>query len=80
MAKKSARSARTRRRFPDRGGKEWKGPIVDYKELDVLRRFLTASHKIMSRKRAGTSAAEQRDLKRAIKYARYMGLLQYTGP
>ena len=80
MAKKSSRSARTRRRFPDRGGKEWTGPIVDYKELDVLRRFLTASHKIMSRKRAGTSAAEQRDLKRAIKYARYMGLLQYTGP
>ena len=80
MAKKSSRSARTRRRFPDRGGKEWKGPIVDYKELDVLRRFLTASHKIMSRKRAGTSAAEQRDLKRAVKYARFMGLLQYTGP
>ena len=79
-AKKSSRSARTRRRFPDRGGTEWTGPIVDYKELDVLRRFLTASHKIMSRKRAGTSAAEQRDLKRAIKYARYMGLLQYTGP
>ena len=79
-AKKSSRSARTRRRFPDRGGKGWTGPIVDYKELDVLRRFLTASHKIMSRKRAGTSAAEQRDLKRAIKYARYMGLLQYTGP
>ncbi len=80
MAKKKPRGPRAKRRFNDRGGKEWKGPIVDYKEVDLLRRFLTASHKIMSRKRAGTNAAEQRDLKRAIKYARYMGLLQYTGP
>jgi ribosomal protein S18 len=42
--------------------------------------MMTTSHKIMSRKRAGTNAAEQRALKRAIKHARYMGLLQYTGP
>jgi ribosomal protein S18 len=42
--------------------------------------MMTTSHKIMSRKRAGTNAAEQRDLKRAVKRARYMGLLQYTGP
>jgi len=66
-------------RFPKRNGKDWKGPIVDYKEVDLLRRFLTASSKMMSRKRAGTSAAEQRDLRRAIKRARFLALLPFTG-
>ena len=66
-------------RFPNRMGKAWKGPIVDYKEVDLLRRFLTASSKMMSRKRAGTSAAEQRDLRRAIKRARFLALLPFTG-
>ena len=66
-------------RFPKRSGKAWKGPIVDYKEVDLLRRFMTASCKMMSRKRAGTSAAEQRDLRRAIKRARFLALLPFTG-
>ena len=68
-----------KRRFPNRRGAEWKGPIVDYKEVDLLRKFLTASSKMMSRKRAGTSAAEQRDIRRAIKRARFMALLPFTG-
>ena len=67
-------------RFPRRVRGEWVGPIVDYKEIELLRKFLTTSNKIMSRRRAGTSAAEQRDLKRAIKYARFLSLLPYTGP
>ena len=66
-------------RFPNRTGKAWKGPIIDYKEVDLLRRFLTISSKMMSRKRAGTSAAEQRDLRRAIKRARFLALLPFTG-
>ena len=78
--KKKRQTPQTKKRFFDRGGPEWKGPIVHYRELDVLRKFLTTSNKVMSRRRAGTSAREQRDLKRAIKYARYMGLLPYPGP
>ena len=66
-------------RFPDRGGQGWKGPIVDYKETELLHKFLTASSKMMSRKRAGTSAREQRDIRRAIKQARFLALLPYTG-
>jgi small subunit ribosomal protein S18 len=66
-------------RFSERGGENWKGPIVDYKEVDLLRKFLTASSKMMSRKRAGTNAREQRDLRRAIKRARFMALLPFTG-
>ncbi len=70
----------TKARFPDRTKeKGWTGPIVDYKEIDLLRKFITASSKTMSRKRAGTSAMEQRSIKRAIKHARYIGLLAYKG-
>ena len=32
---KDGNSYHTKRRFPDRGGPGWSGPIVDYKELDV---------------------------------------------
>ncbi len=70
---------RNRTRFPDRGGADWKGPLVDYKEVELLRKFLTASSKIMSRKRAGTNATEQRAVRLAVKRARYMALLPYVG-
>ncbi len=76
---KKPRTQQGRCRFPARLGKDWKGPIVDYKEVELLRKFLTASSKMMSRKRAGTSAAEQRDLRRAIKRARFLALLPFTG-
>lgn len=59
--------------------KEWKGPVVDYKEVDVLRKFLTTSHKLMSRKRSGTTSQEQKDIKIAVKRARFMALLPYSG-
>lgn len=78
--KRKERTFHTKSRFPDRDRRKgWKGPIVDYKELDILRKFMTGSSKIMSRKRAGTSAEEQRAIKEAIKYARYMALLPYKG-
>ena len=68
----------TATRFPDRSGSEWSGPVVDYKEIELLRKFLTTSAKLMSRKRAGTSAQEQKALKQAVKQARFMALLPYT--
>ncbi len=76
---KKSRGSQSKTRFPARGGKDWNGPLVDYKEVELLRKFLTASSKMMSRKRAGTSAAEQRDLRRAIKRARFLALLPFTG-
>ena len=66
-------------RFPERGGKEWVGPLVDYKEIELLRKFLSSSSKLMSRKRAGTNAQEQNDLKAAVKRARFLALLPYAG-
>ena len=69
----------TKWRFPERGGKTWVGPLVDYKEVELLRKFLTTSSKLMSRRRAGTSAQEQKALKQAVKRARILALLPYSG-
>ncbi len=51
---------------------------VDYKDIETLRRLLSPNGKILSRKRLGTTAREQRMVSQAIKRARYMGLLPYT--
>lgn len=74
----SPRNNRTSTRFPERQGKDWTGPIVDYKEVELLRKFLTSSSKLMSRKRGGTTSQEQKSIKKAVKQARYMALLSYT--
>ena len=68
-----------KQRFADRGGDGWVGPVVDYKEVELLRKFLTPSSKLMSRKRAGTNSQEQADLKRAVKRARLLALIPYSG-
>ncbi len=73
------RSTRTSRRFADRRKGDWEGPIVDYKEVELLRKFLTSSSKIMSRKRGGTSAFEQNAVKVAVKRARFLALIPYCG-
>ena len=57
----------TERRFPDRGGPNWVGPLVSYREVELLRKFLTSSSKLMSRRRGGTDTQEQKALKLAIK-------------
>ena len=69
----------TTQRFPKRGGEDWVGPLVDYKEIELIRKFLTSSSKLMSRKRAGTSAQEQKALKEALKRARFIALIPYAG-
>jgi small subunit ribosomal protein S18 len=51
---------------------------IDYKDTESLRRLISANGKILSRKRTGVNAMEQRMLARAIKRARYMSLLPYV--
>ena len=51
---------------------------VDYKDIPTLAKLLTNRGKIYSRKRSGNCAGCQRKVKRAIKRARFMGLLQYV--
>jgi len=77
-AKKKRKIQIIRSPFADRR-KNWDGPIVDYKEVDLLRKFLTPSGKMVSRKRSGTNAGEQREVRRAVKRARFMALLPFTG-
>jgi len=46
---------------------------IDYKNADLLRRFMSSYNKILPRKKRGTCAKHQRKLAQAIKRARYMG-------
>ena len=53
-------------------------PYMDYKETETLRKLTAANGKVLSRKRTGASALEQRIVVQAIKRARYMGLVPYV--
>jgi small subunit ribosomal protein S18 len=55
-----------------------KGQAIDYKQADVLRRFVTDQGKIRSRRETGTCARHQRMVSRAVKRARHMALLPFT--
>ena len=50
---------------------------IDYKDTESLKKMVSINGKILSRKRTGTSAMEQRMIAQAIKRARYMSLLPY---
>ena len=52
---------------------------IDYKDGQRLRRYVSDWAKIESRRKTGTCAPHQRMLATAIKRARYVGLLPYTG-
>ncbi|MFG3507661.1 30S ribosomal protein S18 [Streptomyces sp. NPDC047821] len=51
---------------------------IDYKDTDLLRRFISDRGKIRSRRVTRVSAQQQRQLARAIKNAREMALLPYS--
>ena len=50
---------------------------IDYKDVELLKRFISANGKITPRRVTGTSAKYQRELAKAIKNARFMALLPY---
>ncbi|MDR2110483.1 MAG: 30S ribosomal protein S18 [Spirochaetaceae bacterium] len=77
----------------DRAGRGGKGKIyfkkkvckfctqklrIDYKDADVLRRFITERGKILPRRITGTCAKHQRALAAAIKRARIIALLPFV--
>jgi small subunit ribosomal protein S18 len=51
---------------------------VDYKDVNLLRRFMSDRAKIRARRVTGNDSQQQREVARAIKNAREMGLLPYT--
>ena len=51
---------------------------IDYKDVDLLKRFISERGKILPRRVTGTSAKNQRKLTVAIKRARVMGLFPFV--
>ncbi len=51
---------------------------IDYKDLGILKNYVTESGKIVPSRITGTSAKYQRQLATAIKRARYLALLPYS--
>jgi small subunit ribosomal protein S18 len=52
--------------------------FIDYKDTESLKKMISGNGKILSRKRTGASAMEQRMLAKAVKRARYLSLLPYA--
>lgn len=52
--------------------------FVDYKDTELLKKFLNPHARIMSRKKTGVCAKSQRQLAEAVKRARFMALLPYV--
>ena len=50
---------------------------VDYKDTELLKKFLNPHSRILGKKRSGVSSEYQKKLSLAVKRARYMGLLPY---
>ncbi len=79
---KEARPRRDYRRRPKRkvcGFCTEKAAFIDYKDVNRLRRFVTERGKILPRRVSGNCARHQRALAVAIKRARELALLPYTG-
>lgn len=51
---------------------------IDYKDVDLLKKFLNPHARIISRKRTGVTAKHQRNLATAVKRARFIGLLPFV--
>lgn len=51
---------------------------IDYKQYEVLQRYLTEHGRIRPRRQTGTCAKHQRSLARAVKRARHLALLPFV--
>ena len=53
--------------------------VIDFKDIETLRQFITEKGKILPRRITGVSYYYQKLLKKAIKQARHMALLPFVG-
>lgn len=51
---------------------------VDFKDTETLRKLVSGNGKILSRKRTGVTAMDQRMISQAVKRARFMALMPYV--
>ncbi|MFN9530166.1 MAG: 30S ribosomal protein S18 [Cyanobacteriota bacterium] len=56
------------------------GDPMDYKDIDLLKKFITERGKILPRRLTGLTAQQQRDLTNAVKRARILALLPFVNP
>lgn len=84
---RDGRPERRERRFNRRGGRKRRKVCyftvnkidhIDYKDTELLKKFVSERGKILPRRVTGTSAKYQRMLTQAIKRARQVALLPYT--
>ena len=52
---------------------------IDYKDIDLLKLFITEQGKILPRRATGVTIQQQRKLAKAIKRARILSLFQFVG-
>ncbi|MEK9201487.1 MAG: 30S ribosomal protein S18 [Patescibacteria group bacterium] len=50
---------------------------IDYKDIEILKKFLNPHGRLLSSKKTGVSSKNQRKLALAVKRSRYMALLPY---
>jgi small subunit ribosomal protein S18 len=81
----SPKNQSRRRRRPEMNGKKKRivhkfreEDVVDYKDVSLLRKFMSDRGKIRSRRVTGLSPKRQKEVAMAIKNAREMALLPYT--
>lgn len=53
-------------------------PLIDYKDIKLLSRYITEKGKIIPSRITGVSRKKQKELSRSIKRARFLSLLSYT--
>ena len=56
------------------------GDPIDYKDVDLLKKFITERGKILPRRLTGLTARQQRDLTNAVKRARIVAVLPFVNP
>ncbi|MCA9197290.1 MAG: 30S ribosomal protein S18 [Pirellulaceae bacterium] len=52
---------------------------VDYKDVELLKKLINRHGRIVVRRKTGCTAVSQRAVTKAVKRARFMGLLPYVG-
>lgn len=55
-----------------------KSKLIDYKDVETLKKYTTERGKILPRRITGTCSIHQREITRAIKKARIVALMPYT--
>jgi len=54
------------------------GKPIDYKDVNIISKYITEKGKIVNRRQSGACAKHQRHIAEQVKYARFMALIPYV--